>query len=123
MQFATAGIFVVMAVTQLFTYESFITVFHGTKEWGRVIAACIVTLEVASLPYLLSMRLSAAGRFVSQVAGLAVAAVWVILSVILPSGTPSGIFGAVVDVPGGLVSAGIAMLIGIMVFVASGYKR
>ncbi len=80
---ATAGVFVVLAVAQLFTYEkfpAFLAEVWGNEETVKthLSAALIVIVEVAAIPFLLSMRLSPAMRFVSMISGWLVAAVWLI---------------------------------------------
>lgn len=104
----TAAFFTFLAVAQLFTFERFAEVierYYGVFD-GRnalVLSACIVTLEVAALPFLLAMPLSRAARFVSMVAGWLVVAVWFGLSLqLLLSGSEhTALFGATLEVPGG----------------------
>ena len=76
-----AGILVIMAVGQLFSFEKFIPLIesywlpggHGTAV---VVASLLVTAEVFALPFLLRMRLSTLMRIVSMVAGWLVVAGW-----------------------------------------------
>jgi len=78
-----AGVFVVMVVAQLFSYEHFpdvMSLFFNSSQLVLVVAACIVTLEVAAIPFLLRMQLSPAARYVSMVAGWLVALFWLIVS-------------------------------------------
>jgi hypothetical protein len=81
-----AALFAVMAVAQLFTYETFANVLGdlwlpGGTTSSHIMAALIVIYEVFALPFLLSMRLSLAMRIVSMVSGWLVVAVWLFLSV------------------------------------------
>ena len=117
-----ACLLVVMVATQLFTYETFVSVFH-VGDWDGVVAAWIVTMEVAALPYLLSMRLSTRARFVSKVAGWSAALVWIILSVVMPAGINSGFFGTVITVSGGFPVGGMTTLLSIMIVVSTMYER
>lgn len=110
-----------MVATQLFGYETFVTVFHA-GDWDRVVAAWIVTMEVAALPYLLSMRLSILARFVSKVAGWSAALVWIVLSAVMPAGINSGFFGTVITVSGGFPVGGMTILLCIMIMVSTMYE-
>lgn len=81
-----AGILVIMAVGQLFSFEKFIPLIesywlpggHGTAV---VVASLLVTAEVFALPFLLRMRLSTLMRIVSMVAGWLVVAGWLKLAI------------------------------------------
>jgi heme/copper-type cytochrome/quinol oxidase subunit 4 len=75
----------VFAVSQLFTFEGFLTLLDsfglpGGSSTAQVLAAVIVIAEVFALPFLLRMRLSPAMRVVSMVCGWLVALVWLALS-------------------------------------------
>ena len=78
-----AAVFIIMAVSQLFTFESFPEVINamgvpGSGDFASVRAAIIVTLEVAAVPFLLGMRLSPAMRIVSMVSGWLAILIWFI---------------------------------------------
>lgn len=80
-----ALILVVFAVSQLFTYESFISLVDsfwlpGGTPSARVVAAVIVIVEVLALPFLLGMRSSVAMRVLSMVCGWLVAFIWLMLT-------------------------------------------
>ena len=104
-----AGVLIVMSVAQLFTFEKFpdvITTYSLFSEtYSKLWAACIVLLEVAGLPFLLSMSLSLAARVVSMFSCWAVAGVWLVLSLwIIGTGHEmenSGLLGATFPVTGG----------------------
>ena len=105
-----AGVFVVMAVAQLFTFEKFPEVITamwlpGDELFSPVRAAVIVTLEVAAVPFLLSMRLSPAMRFISMVAGWMAIVAWLVATIWqnISSGviSNSGLLGASVSLPVG----------------------
>lgn len=118
-----AGILVAMIVAQLFTFEDFSDVIAkmglpGGEAFAGIRAALIVTLEVAALPFLLSMRLSPAARLVSMGAGWGVIVAWLFASVWInvthPSIANSGLLGATVSVAPGrwvtLLLLGFAVL-------------
>jgi hypothetical protein len=76
-----AGLIIVMVVAQLFTFEKFPDVVVAMAlpygdAFAQFRAASIVTLEVAALPFLLSMRLSRLARIISMIAGWMVIAAW-----------------------------------------------
>jgi hypothetical protein len=118
----TAGILVVMVVAQLFTYETFAAFFHYAGNWSAVIAAWIVTLEIAALPYLLSMPLSGAARLASRLAGWIIAVVWLVGSLSLLSSEESGILGTVVSIPSGF-AVGVAVILTVMTAFSSLYQK
>ena len=118
-----AGIFILLAVAQLFTFEKYPSVIsnmwlYGGDAFAPVWAAVIVTLEVTAVPFLLMMRLSPAARFVSMVAG------W--LSIILWLGifiwqnieyaviANNGILGATLRIPAGWWSVLFWIALGVL---------
>jgi len=115
-----AAVFVLMAVAQLFTFESFPEVIAATGIPGEasVWAAVLVTLEVLALPFLLSMRLSPAMRVVSMVSGwIAIAlllkiAVWANLSSEAVSN--SALLGDTVSLPVGWWNVLICLSLGVL---------
>jgi hypothetical protein len=120
---ALAGVFVVMAVAQLFTYEEFPGVIAAMwLPWGEdvasVRAALIVVLEVAAVPFLLAMRLSPAMRFLSMISGWLVVAAWFAASVLqnMSSGViaNSGFLGAAVKLPVGWWNILFCLALGVL---------
>lgn len=103
----TAAFFVLLAVSQLFTFEQFAEVlqqrYAGLDNVAAVLAACIVILEVAAIPFFLAMPLSPAARVLSMVAGWVAIGIWFVLSLTaLAAGNDStALLGATLDVPGG----------------------
>lgn len=118
-----AAVFALMAVAQLFTFETFPRVLAdmwlpGGADIAPVRAAVIVTLEVAALPFLLGMRLSPAMRVVSMVAGWLVVAAWFAASLwtnlsphVIAS---SGLLGDTITVPVGWWSVLLCVSLGIL---------
>lgn len=124
MSLLAAGIITLMAVTQLFTFEDFPAVVSalwipGGAAVAQTIAAILVVVEVLSLPFLLSLRLSPLFRLVSMVLGWGVALLWVTLTVwenlMAGSISNSGVLGATIPLPAGwwsvLFSIALAVLI------------
>lgn len=103
-----AGIFTVMAVAQLFTFEDFPALIadfllpSGSKA-ASLIAAFIVTFEIFAIPFLLGMALSPLMRWTSMLFGWAVVAIWVFISLWLnvadTVATTAGFLGTTVKVP------------------------
>jgi methylamine utilization protein MauE len=124
---ALAAVLIVMAVTQLFTFENFPDVIQ--EMWlvpgsmASVVAAMIVILEVVALPFLLGMQLSLAARAVSMAAGWLVLAGWFILLVWQNvSGnvtTNSGLLGDTISLPVGWWSVFLLVALGILAAWAS----
>lgn len=75
-----AGILVVLALSQLYSFEEFTELITG---FGLPLAAApiIIVLEVFALPFLLRMAISPAFRFVSMVFGWLVPAFWFFVSI------------------------------------------
>lgn len=76
-----AAIVTIMALGQLYTFDSFITLitsFHlpVSEAVSYAIAPVIIALEIAAIPFLLRMRLSPAFRVLSMVSGWGVACIW-----------------------------------------------
>lgn len=127
--FVLALVFLIMVICQLFTFESFDDVIFGLGLPGGRTAAVVLSvlvplLEVAALPYLLSMKLSVRWRNVSRSAGIAAASVWVLIALWLNiSGDVmienSGLLGATLPTAGGLWLLFVAaMLLWAMLLVA-----
>lgn len=120
---ALAGILVGMVVAQLFTFEKFPDVIKefwlpGGTDIALLLAASIVVLEVAAIPFLLSLYLSPLLRVVSMIAGWLVIALWVVLLVwqnLQPSSIANnGILGATLPLPVGWWSVMLWLAIGLL---------
>lgn len=104
-----AVIIILMAVTQLFSFEDFPDVLTtlslpGGDLFSKVWAAGIVTLEVAAIPFLFSMVLSPVARVISMLSGWVVSMGWILISlwIMTIKGLANvGILGATVSVPSG----------------------
>lgn len=116
-----AGVIVMMVVTQLFSYELFagvIDAFLNNSPLASVVAACIVTLEVAAVPFLLRMQLSLAARYVSMVAGWLTTTFWLGISlygsITFGMYDNAGFLGDTIILPGGwwavFFSSGLVVL-------------
>lgn len=99
---------IIMVVGQLFTYEKFADVMNAfglfaSKGTATIVAALIVTFEVAALPFLLRMRLSPLARVISMVAGWGVLLFWLGLScylnITINLAPNSGVLGDTVKLP------------------------
>lgn len=105
---ALASIYLLLIVTQLFSYEDFFAVMKGYGLPGGAATTVLPTgllplLEVVALPYLLSMRLSRRAWEISRAGMIAAPLLWLCVYVIsLASGQqalPAGIFGATLPLP------------------------
>lgn len=104
-----AGIFMIMVVAQLFTFEDYSEVVADITGLSiasaTIAAAAIVVFEVIALPFLFSMRLSVLGRIVSMFSGWLTAIGWLLIAlygnVAIGSASNSGILGATVPLPRG----------------------
>ena len=81
-----AIILVIMAVSQLFTFDEFLKLvtsfnFPGGVRYAYFITALLVVSEVFALPFLLRMALSPAFRWLSMVLGWLVALIWAKLTI------------------------------------------
>ncbi len=129
-----AFIFLVMALTQLFSFEAFPQTIAQLIEGqhnivSHIIAAVIVVLEVFALPYLLAMKIPRYVRHASLLSAWFSLAIWFSLSLLeqLSAGTIAniGIFGASVVVPSGwwLVCYIAALMVLLLYVVTSGMKH
>ena len=80
-----AGILVVMAVAQLFTFEEFLPLVERfnlplSPELIYAVGPLIVVSEVFALPFLLRMRLSTAFRYLSMFLSWLAASLWLYIS-------------------------------------------
>lgn len=108
--FTLGLVFLVLAVTQLFRFEELpgiIKAMHlagfGVTNW--VLAIVIPTLEIASIPYLISMRVATRLRSVSKWSGLAACVVLIALtlwtSLYMGTSVQSGLFGGTIATSSG----------------------
>jgi hypothetical protein len=106
-------ILVVMAVTQLFSFEKLLVIFKdfmlpGGQPMAYFVATSVVIAEVFALPFLLRMQTSVAMRFLNMGMGYLVALFWIGISVwLIVSGsnvTNIGVFGGVVSFGPGLIT-------------------
>lgn len=109
-----------LAVAQLFKFEQFPAIISAMNVPGPVFVAWLVSivlplLEIASLPYLLSMRLSAKLRTISMRSGLAACIAWVLLtawtSAFMGMTVESGLFGGTLTTNSGWWSVLFALLL------------
>lgn len=122
-----AAIIIVMAVAQLFSFEDFPSILAalslpGGEVLAKVWSAIIVTLEVAALPFLLSMVLSPAARFLSMIAGWLSIGGWISVSFLaaLTEGQINiGLLGASVPLVGGWWTFFLSLGLGILMAWAS----
>jgi hypothetical protein len=108
-----SGILVVLAVTQLFSFDQFLVVVRdfallGGKPGAYFLATVIVIAEVFALPFLLRMQVSVAMRYLSMAMGWLVALLWLgITAWLVATGsnvTNIGVFGDVVSFAPGWLS-------------------
>lgn len=122
-----AGLYIVMAVGQLFSFEKFPNLMSGYWLLGdqvavHLVAALIVTAEVFSLPFLLRMAVSPLMRILSLVAGWYAALTWLVLGIWVVVTTNSvqnsGVLGASVRLPAGVWQIVLGLLlVGLMAYI------
>ena len=120
---ALAAVFVILAVAQLYSYEDFPQVvagfwLPGGQVTAHIVAALLVVGEVAAVPFLLSMRLSPAMRWVSMVSGWLVIVGWLLISLWVnasmdPVGN-AGVLGATIPTPAGWWIVSIFAALGVL---------
>lgn len=125
-----AAIFIVLSVSQLFTYEDFPSILGdywlpGDAVGAHLTAALLVTTEVFALPFLLRMRLSPLMRFVSLLCGWLATIAWLKLSLwaVLTTNalTNGGLLGATIRLsPGWWQVIFSALLLGLVGYVSYG---
>lgn len=81
-----AGFITLMAVAQLFTYDTFMKLFLDfnlpfSDQLVYALAPTIIALEVFALPFLLRMKLSVGFRWFSMGCGWLVALFWFLISI------------------------------------------
>lgn len=84
--FLCAGLFLLMAVTQLFSFEKTLMWWQDLGSAGDVFASVVIVATVFALPFLLSMKLSALARVCSMLCGWLVVAIWLSVSITLATG-------------------------------------
>lgn len=118
-----AGLILIMALGQLFSFEKFIPLIESYGlpggEGAAVLVACvIVILEVFSLPFLLRMKLSKLMRMVSMIAGWLVVVVWLKLvlwaNIAVNDVDNIGLFGVHVSLPVGWWAVLVVAALGIL---------
>jgi hypothetical protein len=123
-----AGVFVLLAVGQLFSFEDFpavIEAWHLPSVGAGVavlLAAFVVVLEVLAIPFLLRMRLSPAMRLVSMSSGWLVGAWWLLVTLWQNTAGVAanvGLLGATVQLPAGWWAVFFVVAIGVLVAWAS----
>lgn len=118
--FVLGLVMLTLAVTQLFQFEDFPAVIQAMQIPGGAVVAWLLAgliplLEIASLPYLFSMRLSKQFRRVSMWAGVSAGIVWLVIttwtSINMGLTVQSGLFGATIVTPSGWWSVLFATLL------------
>ena len=123
-----AAIILILTLAQLFHFEDFVPLIEtfglpGGVFVAQLFATSIVVLEVATLPFLLRMRLSNAMRFVSMACGWLVVVLWMLVQLYLTISHPdihnNGLVGSVMEVGAGWWSVFALATLGILVAWAS----
>jgi len=118
-----AGILVVFAVTQLFTFDKFAEFMLSihlplSDPLAYAVAPVLVAAEVFALPFLLRMTLSPAFRWLSMLCGWFVAVLWLFITIWIVTMSPSsptvGFLGTLVDLIPGWWAVCIPFALGIM---------
>lgn len=118
-----AGLLVIMVLGQLFTFEEFVALLGayqlpGGDRAALVSGSAIVVLEVFALPFLLSLPLSRAFRWVSLACGWLVSLTWLLLSLwaVLtgPSIATIGLIGTVLPITVGWWAVCISLALGVI---------
>ena len=100
-----AGVYLVLIISQLFTYEKFYDVIAGLGlGGGKIVTGVLIgllpLLEVAALPFLLSMNIPMAARSISRIAVVAAPSLWLLLYAVAimqgADGVGAGLLGATV---------------------------
>ncbi len=118
-----AGILVVFAVAQLFTFDTFIElILSFNLPFGETFSAALVPIVVASevfaLPFLLRMTLSPAFRWVSMMCGWLVALIWLVINGSVVNTYPVvetvGFLGTAINLAPGWWAVFVSLLLGSM---------
>lgn len=100
------AVVIVMATTQLITYEKFVPLIQDYQllqdpAFGKVFAALIVLSEVMAVPFLLRMSISPLLRVVSAGSLMLMGGAWLVLGVwhmtATSAATSAGIFGSLLQ--------------------------
>lgn len=119
---AYAALLAVMAVAQLFTFETLPALFESFglpvgEPFVVALPAIVVALEVLALPFLLRMVLSPAFRVLSMGAGWLVALFWIFTAswvvAVQPLAETVGFLGTVVSLIPGVWAIGFSCLMGL----------
>ena len=117
---ALGFVYLFLAITQLFTYEKFagitqLYMLPGDGFTTVVLAGLLPSLEVASMPFLLSMKVSNRTYHVSRIATIAAPVLWLLVALWLvltaDMETESGLMGATIPVGSGLWLVAFAALL------------
>ncbi len=123
-----AAIIVVLAVTQLFSFEKFQVVVQnysipGGVAFAALLSAIIVISEVFALPFLLRMRLSKAMRIVSMWCGWLVALIWYLINLWIlfkPALVDDiGLFGGLIALHPGWLAISVSIVLGVLAGIVS----
>jgi hypothetical protein len=118
-----AGILIVMATAQLFTFEEFVEYVQLLGlPLGEGLTYALVPLliisEVFALPFLLTMRISPAFRYFSMFLGWLAALLWILLTFFILGMNADvetvGFLGTVVDLTPGWWAAFISLSFGVL---------
>lgn len=121
--FLYAGLLVIMALAQLYSFDTFTQHMAtldmpGGRQIAVLLAALIIVSEVFALPFLLRMALSPAFRVVSLLCGwvTAVAWLWISLWTVLqvPEVVTVGFLGTVINLTPGWWAVLLSVLFGVM---------
>lgn len=118
-----AGLFVVMAVSQLFTFEEFLLHIQSLglpigEVMTYALGPLIVISEVFAIPFLLGMSLSPAFRYVSMFLGWLASGIWLFISLWLAVRYSQvetvGFLGTVINLPPGWWAVFISVALAIL---------
>ena len=118
-----AGLLVVFAVTQLFTFDEFLEYFPSLglpfgAGFVYSFAAIIVASEVFAIPFLLRMSLSPAFRWLSMLLGWFVPLFWFFISIWIISTSPAiesvAFIGGLAELPPGWWAVFTSLALGLM---------
>ena len=113
-------VYLFLAVMQLFSFEKYFTttsqfLLPGDAITAAFVAGLIPTLEIAALPFLLSMKVSDLTREISKYAAIAAPALWLVIAIWLvitaDMSVDSGLLGATTGVPSGWWLVGFSGLL------------
>lgn len=113
---AVAGLFIVMLLAQLFSYEDFAITLGGLMPFSNssllsITAAMVVLTELLALPYLLGMYLSPLMRIVSGSLGAGISVFWMFTSFTNSHAGNSGLFSTTIELPGGILATAWSLLL------------